>query len=150
MGVLPKIKVIIKAWDLVVFRQPEGPLVQLGQVVGEIALVLVEVDHGLIPTLLDGPAEGDGALGQSLTVQPVGAGAIAGSDGLPVKDHGVGDVAVSQGVQHELGLLHPLLGGDGLGEEVDTHLQSSLQGPLDVGLVEGIQEQPSLGVAAVA
>ena len=107
------------------------------QIVEEIGDVLVEVDHGLIPSLLHQIAEGVGHGGEGGAVHPVCAGGTAG-DVLPVEDHGPGNITALQQVQDEPGLLLRLLRGDSLGEKVNAHFQPGLRGPLNIGPALGI------------
>ena len=129
--------------------QPEGIVQQLGQVQVHADLGGTAVGHGQVARLGDLLAEYLGAGGDDRGGRGAGAGGV-GAYPLPVKDHGVGDVVALDPLQGLAGLLQGLFHGDGLGVEVDAHLQPFLQGTVDIVGKVGVLVDVALGVTPVA
>ena len=147
-GVLPEVDAVGEVHLVLVLGQPEGvfrQLLQVQQVPGHMG---IEVDHGLMAVLLDDLAEGFGAFRQGLPVHGAGAGVTA--DPLPVVDHGQVQAFALEEIQAPSGLLGGLLRGDGLGVEVDAHVEACGLGAGQIfpGAVVGLD--PAHAVAPVA
>ena len=149
-GILPDVVLIVEVGHGHIVGQPHGISREFGHIQVEIVVGGVLVEHPGPAGLPHGLQEAQGGLGELGVGDALGPGSHAVGIGLPVEDQGVGDVVVGQGVHGVDGLLRPLLIVEGLGEEVDPHLDVVVQTALEVLVEGGVHHQLAGAVAPVA
>ena len=151
--VLPHPNLIGKLWAGVsVVGVPDIYTGKFGQVIAEIAQHPIAVDGWLIACVRNGLAKGSVTLCHGILfdfVRPCGA-EVHVVDVLPIVGHIQGDVIVLDELEQIFGLCLGLFGRDGLGEEIDAHLQFVFQRLLDILSEPLVLCQLSLGIPSVA
>ena len=136
-AVLPHVVVVLEAGGLPVgsvVGQPEGVVGKLGELQVFSHLGGTAVGHGGVAGVRDDAAELLGAGGNDIAGGVLGAG-VGLTDPFPVKDHGICNVVVLNPGQGLESLFPGLLHTGGLGEEVDSHIQTHTKGLVDVVFV---------------
>ena len=132
-----------------VFGVPEFVVGELAQYVFPVAEILREIDHRIIPGVLDGAAERFGALAEHGARNGICA-RVAPADDLPVEHDRERDLVRANRVEHEGGFLGGFLGVDRLRIEVNADLQPGGGRPGDVLFKVFVRIDLAGGRAAVA